>query len=189
MTMQPPDDPRIVEFIKRVHQAERQAEKLFDTLLGLNDMFKEILVDLDLPYRHKDSPGPMHVAHNLRIAVNHDGRYSFSCDLHDFTLSRQLAEALVYLSGADAPETSAPGGRSDPDELVAWRTRPNILAYLQKSSKTKLRPAYVNNVADKLNKALVQKTGYALIIRGEQGVRLALKRGGVQDLRRPSDRK
>jgi hypothetical protein len=189
MKMDSPDHPRIVEFNKRLHQAEREAEKLFDTFLELKDILKGIIEDLGLPSGCTGPLGPMHVAHNLRISLNYNGRYTFTCDLQEFTLSPQLADALLYLSGADAPETHSRGDRNDPDELVAWRTRSDILDHLQKSSKTKLRPAYVNNIADKLNKALAKKTGYALIIRGDQGVRLALKRGGIQDLRKPSQSK
>ena len=47
----------------------------------------------------------------------------------------------------------------------------------------------MNTVVGKLKDALEDKTGYALILRGNEGVRLALKRGGIQDLRKPSERK
>lgn len=189
MKMDPPDHPRIEEFNKRLRRAEREAEKLFDTFLELKDLLKGIIEDLDLPGCRKGQLGPVHVAHNLRICLNHNGRYNFSCDLQDFTLSPQLASVLLYLSGADSPETQARGDRNDPDELVAWRTRPDILAHLQRSSKKLLRPGYVNTVVGKLKDALEDKTGYALILRGNEGVRLALKRGGIQDLRKPSERK
>jgi hypothetical protein len=140
MKMDPPDHPRIEEFNKRLRQAEREAEKLFDTFLELKDILKGIIEDLDLPGRRKGQLGPVHVAHNLRISLNHNGRYNFSCDLQDFTLSPQLASVLLYLSGADAPETHARGDRIDPDELVAWRTRPDILAHLQRGSKKNTPP-------------------------------------------------
>lgn len=188
MSMDSSDDPRFVELNKRLRQAERLTEKLFDIFLEIDEMVKTIIGDLDLPYRQKGSLGPMHVAHNLRIAINHNGRYVFSCDLRDFTLSAQLADALVFLSGADAPETYSRADCIDSDELVGWRTRGDILARLQKSSKRTLRPDYVNNVVGKLKKALEDKTGYALILSGDKGVRLALKRGGIQDLRKPSER-
>jgi hypothetical protein len=186
--MQPTEHPRLPELARQIRLSELLTEKLNDLLLNIHDAFKAISHDLHLPEACIQQLSSAHVAHNLRITRRPDGRHVFSFDLREFSLSSQLAVLLIFLAGADDPEKSSPVAARDDSSIVPWRTRPRILAHLQKFSHSTLQPSYVNNVVHKLKVELEKRTGCTLILSGEQGVRLALKRGGVQDLRAPGAR-
>jgi hypothetical protein len=121
--------------------------------------------------------GPVSVAHNLAVWRRSDGSVEVSIDGGaKFSLGPRLADVFLFL---------ASGGKdtSGKDPLVAWRSREDILRFLQDGSSRSFRRSYVNNMVHLLKEAL-RKAGYDRSLiqthRGK-GIRLAFK-SGSQDL-------
>jgi len=121
--------------------------------------------------------GSFRVAHNLAIWRRSDGSVEVSIDGGaKFSLGPRLADVFLFLAsgGKDA---------SGKDPLVAWRSRADILRFLQEGASRSFRKSYVNNMVHLLKEAL-RKAGYdrSLIqTHRRKGIRLAYK-GGSQDL-------
>lgn len=113
--------------------------------------------------------GPM--AHNLEINPLPDGSVEFAIDGGDtFSLGPRLAEVFQYLASGDKD-------RSGQDALVGWRSRMEIIAFLEKHARRAFRTNNVNGMVYLLKKAL-QKAGYdpkLIQTHRQKGVRLAYK--------------
>jgi hypothetical protein len=113
--------------------------------------------------------GPM--AHNLEINPLPDGSVEFAIDGGDtFSLGPRLAEVFQYLASGDKD-------RSGQDALVVWRSRMEIIAYLEKRAGKAFRTNYVNGMVYLLKNAL-QNAGYdpkLIQTHRKKGIRLAFK--------------
>jgi len=113
------------------------------------------------------------VAYNLDIQPRPDGSAEVAIDSgKKFSLGQQLAETFQFLAlgGKD---------RSGNDALVGWRSRAELLNFLEQSAGRTLRACYVNHIVHLLKKALL-KAGYdqnLIQTHRKKGVRLAFKRG------------
>jgi hypothetical protein len=120
---------------------------------------------------HVDIPSPGHlpVVHSLICRRNPDDSAEFQVDGGGFFgLPPRLSQFLLFLA-------SAPKGGED--ALVAWRSREDLVEFLEVQTGHKIPRRYVNNVVHLLKNA-VQKVGLdrRLIQTHERkGVRLALK--------------
>jgi hypothetical protein len=121
-------------------------------------------------------PGPSRIAHNLVVWRRGDGFVEVSIDGGaKFSLGPRLAEVFLFLAsgGKDA---------SGKDPLVAWRSRAEIVRYLQEGAGKPFRRNYVNNMVHLLKEAL-RKAGYdrSLIqTHRQKGIRLAYKSGSQE---------
>jgi hypothetical protein len=114
------------------------------------------------------------VAYNLDIRSRHYGYIEVSLDGGKWlSLNRRLAEVFLLI----ATGTKECSGS---DDLVGWRSRDEIHAFIQASAKRPLRSSYVNNLINLLKNKLF-KAGYARdliqVDRQKRGIRLALKSG------------
>ena len=120
--------------------------------------------------------GASRLAYNLEILPRADGSGSveFSIDGRSkFSLGPRLAEVFQFIASGDKDRSSA-------DPLVGWRSRSEIIGFLQNSTGKLFRKSYVNNMVHLLRDAL-RTAGYdrnLIQTHKEKGVRLALKRGG-----------
>jgi hypothetical protein len=122
--------------------------------------------------RHPE-PNPGRVAHNLEVHPRPDGAAEVAIDAgRKFLLASQLAEVFQFIASGDKD-------RSGKDPLVGWRSRAEILNFLEKSAGKRFRPRYVNNLVHRLKLAL-RKAGYDCTLiqtHRQKGVRFAFKRG------------
>jgi hypothetical protein len=110
------------------------------------------------------------VAYNLDIQQRADGSVEFAIDGGDkFSLGPRLAEVFQFLASGDKD-------RSEKDALVGWRSRTEIIKFLEESTGKSFRTNYVNNMVHLLKEAL-RKAGYdrgMIQTHRQKGVRLAL---------------
>jgi hypothetical protein len=113
---------------------------------------------------------------NLRIGEYRDSSIWFEIDNDElwFTLPLRLAGLLKFL--AFQPDKQDSG-----DELAGFRTREEVLDYLERTGNRKYDPHYVNQLVEKLKKTLKAYEKRALILTSDQdGIRLLVRRGAVQ---------
>ncbi len=111
------------------------------------------------------------VAHNLTIRRNPNGYILFVIDGgKPVRLRPRLAEVFEFLATGDKD----PSGR---DALVGWRSRTDIIAYLEKRATKPIRRAYVNHMVHLIRKALHDAKYDDRLIQTHdvKGVRLAYK--------------
>jgi hypothetical protein len=117
--------------------------------------------------------GSTRVAHNLDMRHRADGSVEVAIDGGGkILLGPRLAEVFQFL---------ATGSKdlSGKDPLVAWRSRDEIVKFLQAGAGKPFRKEYVNNMVHLLKEAL-RKAGYdrSLIqTHRQKGIRLAYKGG------------
>jgi len=119
---------------------------------------------VDLP-----PPGRGPVVHSLICRRSPDDSAEFQADGGGFFgLPPRLSQFLLYLA-------SAPKGGED--ALVSWRSRENLVGFLQVQTGRKIPCRYVNNIVHLLKNAF-QKAGLdrrLIQTHTRKGVRLALK--------------
>jgi hypothetical protein len=116
----------------------------------------------------------------LRIGECSDSSLWFEIDNNGvwFSLGARLGGLLQFLA-------SQPGADGSEDELIGFRSRAEILAYLEKTGERKYDPQFVNKLVNKLRDLLRTRTHdkRSLVVTSRQrGVRFLLRRGGVQYL-------
>jgi hypothetical protein len=119
------------------------------------------------------SSGADPVANNLLIKEHADGAVEFAIDGgKSFTLGPRLAELFLFLASGDK-------GRGGADALAGWRSRTEIVAFLEKHSGKRITRNYVNGMVYLLKKALLKAQYDRNLIQShrQKGVRLAYKRG------------
>ena len=114
---------------------------------------------------------PDPVVCHMHIQKHVDGRATISLDGGTpFVLAPQLAEVFVFLASGE-PES----GRKD--QLVGWRSRDQILQFLEQKENRSFHPRYINNLVHRLKEAL-EEAGYSralLQTHKHKGVRLSYK--------------
>jgi hypothetical protein len=113
------------------------------------------------------------VAYNLRAVDRADGSVEFTIDGgNKFSLGPRLAEVLRFLASAE-PDHGAK------DTLVGWRSRADVLRFLEQRAGRSFPPSYVNNIVNLLRGAIrAAKYDRGLIqTHRQKGIRLAYKRG------------
>lgn len=112
--------------IERLDRIERELKDLLD----IQDQSAPNLVSF----------GTVPVAYNLVIHHHSDGSVEFAIDGGSkFSLGPRLAEVFQFLASGDKD-------RSGKDALVGWRSRDEILEFLEKSTGKRFRRNYVNNM-------------------------------------------
>jgi hypothetical protein len=114
----------------------------------------------------------------LRIGEGPDSSLWFEIDNNGvwFSLGARLGGLLRFL--ASRPDTDGGG-----DELIGFRSRAEILAYLEETGKRKYDPQFVNKLVNKLRDFLRTHDKRSLVVTSRQkGIRFMLRRGGVQYL-------
>jgi len=123
------------------------------------------------------APGAQPVALNLHIQPQPDGSARFVIDGGtSFSLAPRLAEVFQFLASGDKD-------RSAEDGLVGWRSRREIVLFLEKSTGKAFTTRYLNGMVYLLKKAL-REAGYdgrLIQTHRQKGIRLAYK-GGTQSL-------
>ena len=113
------------------------------------------------------------VASNLFINERADGSVEFAIDGgKSFSLGPRLAEVFLFLASGDKE-------RSANRALAGWRSRTEIVAFLEKHSGKRITRNYVNGMVYLLKKALLKAKYDRKLIQShrQKGVRLAYKRG------------
>lgn len=116
---------------------------------------------------------PEPVVYNLRAQGRADGTVEFAIDGGTkFALGPRLAEVFLFLASGEKDS----GGE---DSLVGWRSRIEVLRFLEQSAGRSFSPSYVNNIVNLLRDALRDaKYDRGLIqTHRQKGIRLAYKRG------------
>lgn len=120
------------------------------------------------------------VAHNLIAQPRHDDSLEVTIDDGEtFSVPRRLAQvfSLIVSGGKD------PTGK---DPLVGWRSRTEIVAFLEKNTGKRFSKRYINQMIYLLKCAL-REAGYnpkLIQTHRQKGVRLALKPGALGPLHR-----
>jgi len=114
-------------------------------------------------------------SYNLDIQARYDDSIAVSFDGGaKIILGPRLASVFMFLAIASGGSAGNGGGT-----MAGWRSRSEILDYLEQSAKKKFRISYVNNVIHLLRAKLI-KAGYdprIIQTHREKGVRLAIKCG------------
>ena len=119
-----------------------------------------------------NNPGP--VIHHLTIKRHRDDSIDVEIDANSsasFHLGPRLAGVFLFLAQGDK-------AKSSDDALVPWRSRNEVIKFLEDRMQRVVRPRYVSTLLHSLRQAL-KKAGYApelIQSDGEKGLRLALKR-------------
>jgi hypothetical protein len=112
------------------------------------------------------------VVYNLIGKPRSDGSVEFVINGQGkLSLGPRLAEVFIFLTGGESE-------RDENQDLAGWRTRAQILQFLEQSGSRTFRRAYVNNLVHLLRRAL-QKAGYdrrLIQTNRQRGVRLAYQR-------------
>ncbi len=122
-----------------------------------------------------DELGPMlaPIAHIIKKQVLHDGSLEVTIDGGErFVLPGRLAQVFSFISTGDRD-------RGGPDALVAWRSRIEIKAYLEKQANKRFEPKHINQLVFRL-KNVLRSAGYnPRLIQSSRlkGVRLAYNPG------------
>jgi hypothetical protein len=180
-----PEDPDLRKLRLLQERSNILWEKLDGVRLEMNDLVAELYrrVASDPSSLIVEKPGinVVCMANSLDILRLPDGNIMFSFDnRRAFRLPAQMADLLIYLSEAN------PGKKRSMDNLVGWRTREDLRAHLQESSKTTLTSHSVASALTRLKMAILKLDGRELILSNQRGLRLAVKRGGVRDPDKPS---
>ena len=119
-------------------------------------------------------------AHIVKKQALHDGSLEVSIDGGErFVLPGRLAQVFSFISTGDRD-------RSGPDALVAWRSRIEIKAYLEKQANKRFKPKHINQLVYRL-KNVLRRAGYnPRLIQSSRlkGVRLAYNPGSQASPRR-----
>jgi hypothetical protein len=113
---------------------------------------------------------------NLRIGECPDSSvwFAFDDDPEWFTLGPRLAGLLMFLVPLQASDCYA-------DEVVPFRTRPEILEHLRETGGREYDPKYVNNLVNKLRDSLrVHDKRILIVTHRQKGARFLVRRGGIQ---------
>jgi hypothetical protein len=113
------------------------------------------------------------VAYNLDMKQRADGSVELVIDGGDrFSLGPRLAEVFQFLASGDKD-------RSGKDPLAGWRSRTEIIEFLEKHTGKRFSKNYVNGMVYLLKKALTKARYDRGLIQThrQKGVRLAYKRG------------
>ena len=152
----------LIAQIDRIDALERELKKLIEAYLkGVEG----------LPPGDVDTLSP--VAHNLTIQPQYDDSLVVTIDAgKTFTLPQRLAQVFRYLASGDKDY-------SGNDSFVGWRSRLEIIGFLEKHTGKTISNNYVNGMVYLLRKAL-RKAGYnqkLIQTHRQKGVRLAYKYG------------
>lgn len=148
---------------------EAQIERLDRAEYELSVLVKTLGADARNPVAFDKGP----VAHNLDVQQHPDGSIEFAIDGGDrFSLGPRLAEVFQFLASGDRD-------RSGKDALVGWRSRTEIIEFLEASTGKRFTRNYVNSMVYLLKKAL-RDAGYdhkLIQTHRQKGIRLAYKHG------------
>jgi hypothetical protein len=179
------DDPRIghLNHLLRVAQGagDRQVDRFFEISRLVSDLIKDGLDDPTVAIGPR--VGLMaQIAQTLRIEDHIDGTVWFAFDLrNEFKLAPRLADLLTYLASASADRAGST------EHLVGFRSRADILAFLEETAGKKFRRQYLNNLVNLLKDALRRLDGRILVVTDRRkGIRLLLKHGGLKRTSAPN---
>jgi hypothetical protein len=113
------------------------------------------------------------VVYNLRAVDLSDGHVEFTIDGGSkFSLGPRLAEVFLFLASGEKDSAAQ-------DPLVGWRTRSNVLRFLEQRAGRTFPDRYVNNIVNLLRDALrdAQYDRSLIQTHRQKGIRLAFKRG------------
>ena len=91
--------------------------------------------------------------------------------------------AITVLGSPALPGSPSYGGKlRNHYEIVNWRSRQQVRDFLQTTTRTPVKLAFVSTIMGRLKAAIKKHDGRVLILSGPKGYRLALRKGGVYHL-------